>query len=201
VLNLANTSNVSFDTPGLWSFAIRNGETPGSSRDNPLLPMIIEDGFQFDFNIINPLRPVFIDPDVAVGYNYIVDSGPNITSVLLPTGIGDGLYELWSDSSGGNCTNFVSSGTTLTEGTTFNFASPLRCFSVRGIETSAGLDPANPVAFVVGLTFDSAGPVSMRQIPITVFVDNGTTQVPEPTTSAFIYAGLMGLGLLARKAK
>ena len=121
--------------------------------------------------------------------------------MLLPTGIGDGLYELWSDSSGGNCTDFASSGTTLTGGTTFNFASPLRCFSVRGIETSAGLDPINPVAFVVGLTFDSADLLSMRQIPITVFVDNGTTQVPEPTTSAFIYAGLMGLGLLARKAK
>jgi hypothetical protein len=86
----------------------------------------------------------------------------------------------------------------LTGGTTFNFASPLRCFSVRGIETSAGLDPTNPLAFITGLTFESAGSVSMRQIPITVFV---TTQVPEPTTSAFIYAGLMGLGLLARKAK
>jgi len=198
VLNLANTSNVSLDTPGLWSFAIRNGETPGSNPENPLLPVIIEDGFQFDFNITEPDRPFFIDPDVAVGYNYIVDSGPNMTSVLLPTGIGDGFYELWSDSSGGNCTDFVSSGTTLTGGTTFNFASPLRCFSVRGIETSAGLDPTNPLAFVTGLTFESAGLVSMRQIPITVFV---TTQVPEPTTSAFIYAGLMGLGLLARKAK
>jgi hypothetical protein len=194
VLNLANISNVSLDTPGLWSFAIRNGETPGSTPDNPLLPVIIEDGFQFDFNITEPDRPFFIDPDVAVGYNYIVDSGPNMTSVLLPTGIGDGFYELWSDSSGGNCTDFVSSGTTLTGGTTFNFASPLRCFSVRGIETSAGLDPTNPLAFVTGLTFESAGLVSMRQIPITV-------QVPEPTTSAFIYAGLMGLGLLARKAK
>jgi len=169
VLNLANTSNVSLDTPGLWSFAIRNGETPGSNPENPLLPVIIEDGFQFDFNITEPDRPFFIDPDV-----------------------------LWSDSSGGNCTDFVSSGTTLTGGTTFNFASPLRCFSVRGIETSAGLDPTNPLAFVTGLTFESAGLVSMRQIPITVFV---TTQVPEPTTSAFIYAGLMGLGLLARKAK
>jgi hypothetical protein len=198
VLNLANISNVSLDTPGLWSFAIRNGETPGSTPDNPLLPVIIEDGFQFDFNITEPDRPFFIDPDVAVGYNYIVDSGPNMTSVLLPTGIGDGFYELWSDSSGGNCTDFVSSGTTLTGGTTFNFASPLRCFSVRGIETSAGLDPTNPLAFITGLTFESAGSVSMRQIPITVFV---TTQVPEPTTSAFIYAGLMGLGLLARKAK
>ncbi|GBL11044.1 hypothetical protein MSj_02542 [Microcystis aeruginosa Sj] len=201
VLNLANISNVSLDTPGLWSFAIRNGETPGSTPDNPLLPVIIEDGFQFDFNITEPDRPFFIDPDVAVGYNYIVDSGPNMTSVLLPTGIGDGFYELWSDSSGGNCTDFAFSGTTLTGGTTFNFASPLRCFSVRGIETSAGLDPANPLAFITGLTFESAGSVSMRQIPITVFVDDGTTQVPEPTTSAFIYAGLMGLGLLARKAK
>ncbi|WP_334310973.1 nidogen-like domain-containing protein [Microcystis aeruginosa] len=201
VLNLANISNVSLDTPGLWSFAIRNGETPGSTPDNPLLPVIIEDGFQFDFNITEPDRPFFIDPDVAVGYNYIVDSGPNMTSVLLPTGIGDGFYELWSDSSGGNCTDFAFSGTTLTGGTTFNFASPLRCFSVRGIETSAGLDPANPLAFITGLIFESAGSVSMRQIPITVFVDDGTTQVPEPTTSAFIYAGLMGLGLLARKAK
>ncbi|MGV2390188.1 MAG UNVERIFIED_CONTAM: hypothetical protein LVR29_23820 [Microcystis novacekii LVE1205-3] len=43
--------------------------------------MIIEGGFQFDFNIINLSRRFFIDPDVAVhGYSYIVDSGPNMTS-------------------------------------------------------------------------------------------------------------------------
>jgi hypothetical protein len=200
VLNLDDISNVSVDSPGLWSFAIRNGETPGSTPENPLLPVIIDDGFQFDFNITNPDRPFFIDPDVAVGYNYIVDSGPNMTSVLLPTDIGDGLYELWL-ASDNTCTDFVSTGTTLIGGTAFNFASPLRCFSVRGIETSEGLDPTDPLAFITGLTFEFAGSVSIRQIPITVFVDDGTTQVPEPATSAFIYAGLMGLGLLSRKAK
>jgi hypothetical protein len=36
-----------------------------------------------------------------------------------------------------------------------------------------------------GIDLLSTRQVSMRQIPITVFVDNGTTQVPEPTTYRF----------------
>jgi hypothetical protein len=205
VLDLANTSNVSPANPGLWSFAIRNGATPGTTPDNPLLPVVIDGEWNFNFNILDPSRPIFIDPEVAVGYNYIVDSGPNITSVILPSNIGDGLYDLWLDTAD-SCSDFAPTGTTLTGGSAFNFSSPLRCFSIRGIETSADLDPTDVTAFVTGLTFDSRGPISLRQIPIAEFVpviesDPDPTQVPEPMPSAFIYTGFIGLGWLVRRTR
>lgn len=66
ILNLAHTSNVSDDTPGLWTMAIRNGQTSdGSSPDAPLLPTIVQDdGWHFNFNIDLNQR-IFIDPLVA----------------------------------------------------------------------------------------------------------------------------------------
>ncbi len=95
VLDLVDSSNVSEDTPGFWSFSIRNGVTPGATPENPLLPVATEEGWDFDFNIIDPDTPIFIDPILAIGYDYIVNSGPNIQSVLLPLGIGDNLFDLW----------------------------------------------------------------------------------------------------------
>ncbi|MFN5515968.1 MAG: PEP-CTERM sorting domain-containing protein [Cyanobacteriota bacterium] len=189
VLDIINLSNVSEDTPGLWSFAIRNGQTPGTTPDNPLLPVVIDGEFNFDFNVPDTSTRIFIDPVVAVGYDYIVDSGPDITSVLLPTGIGDNLFELFADDSAGACTSFTSTGTTLTGGNIFNFTSPVRCFSVRGIEVGANLDPTDTLAFVTGLTFDAPGMVSLRQNPVTV-----STVIPEPMTLAGVGAavGIMG---------
>ncbi|WP_438885194.1 hypothetical protein, partial [Bacillus cereus group sp. BC244] len=92
----------------LWSFAIRNGQLPGSSPTNPLMPVASDDGWNFNFNIV-PGRTVFIDPDIAVGYDYIVNSGPSIASVLLPT-FGDGLYDLWL----WNGSEWVATGDVLT---------------------------------------------------------------------------------------
>lgn len=197
VLNIVNLSNVSPQTPGLWEFAVRNGELPGGTPDNPLLPVVIDNQWNFQFNIPNVTHPIFIDPPVTVGYNYIVDSGPDITSVVLPTGIGDNLYELWSGDT--SCTNFANSGTTLTGGNSFTFAPSVRCFGVRGIETSAMLDPNNTTAFVTGLTFAQQGVVSMRMIPLTQDVNGGVVTVPEPTVPIWVYAGLAGLGLLYRR--
>jgi hypothetical protein len=65
------------DTPGLWEFAVRNGTPPGTTPDNPLMPVSIDEGWRFHFNIGDIDRPVFIDPLVAIGYDYFVDSGPS----------------------------------------------------------------------------------------------------------------------------
>ncbi|MBE9007256.1 PEP-CTERM sorting domain-containing protein [Fortiea sp. LEGE XX443] len=179
VLNLQNTSNLPNPVPGLWSFAVRNGELPGATPANPLLPVVIDDAFNFDFNIADPTQPVFIDPPVAIGYDYIVDLGPNITSVILPTGIGDDLYDLYNFDTIAN--DFVDSGIDITGGFAFDFApGGVDRFRILGIEPSAGLDPNDITAFVTGLTFTNAGQVQLRQIPIS---QNTTpTPVPEPTT-------------------
>ncbi len=191
VLNLQNLSNLLTPVPGLWSFAIRSGELPGSTPENPLLPIVTEDGFLFNFNIGDLNRPIFIDPVVAIGYDYIVDSGPNFASVLLPTGIGDDLYDLWTFDSLLN--DFVDSGIILAGGDTYNFgAGGVNRFRILGIEPNAELDPNDPTAFVTGLTFTSTGQIQLRQVPITQNTDIQTPRpVPEPSTilSLFLVAG------------
>jgi hypothetical protein len=189
VLNLQHTTNVAGGEAGLWSFAIRNGQLPGSSASNPLMPVASDEGWNFDFNVTAG-TPVFIDPDIAVGYDYIVNSGPSITSVLLPT-FGDGLYDLWL----WNGEAWVASGDVLTGGVTFTFAEAVTRFRILGIEEDAALDPLNPTAFVTGLTFSETGPVSMSQNPIVV-----TVPVPEPETYAMFLAGL-GLIAAARRRR
>jgi hypothetical protein len=96
VLELAQTSNVATDTPGLWTFAVRNGETPGASPSNPLMPQTVDAGYSFDFNV-QANSVYFIDPLVAIGYEYLLtaDAGQSFASVVISTSAGDGLYDLY----------------------------------------------------------------------------------------------------------
>lgn len=179
ILDLQNTSNVGAGDPGLYSFAIREGDLPGSTATNPLLPVVTEEGFRFDLNIGDINRRIFIDPILAVGYDYSVQSGPNFSSVFLPTGIGDDLYDLFSFDTALN--TYVDTGTDIAGGVVYDFAAGgVNRFSIRGIETSANLDPNNPLAFVTGLTFASTGNAVVFQSPVVVNTDS--TAVPEPFT-------------------
>jgi hypothetical protein len=131
---------------------------------DPLLPAEVGDeGWIFNFSIHDSLTPIYIDPTVAIGYDFFRDSGPNFASVLLPS-VGDNHYELWL----WNGSSWADSGTDLTGGSPYAFPSGgVDKFRILGIEPSAGLDPLNTTAFVTGLWFTDTGPVSMRQVPIT----------------------------------
>lgn len=203
VLDLASTSNVSVNTPGLWTAAIRNGTTSdGSSSDAPLLPVIVtpEEGFIFNFEI-EPDTIIWIDPEVAIGYEYEVSSGPNMASVTLPSGFGDDTYDLylWDTGLG----EFIDSGLDLFAGVEFDLTTfdpnGLNAFAIRGIEESAGVDPNDPTAFVTGLTFIAGGAVSMSQRPVTIWVDESTGNVPTTGSLPLIGAGLLGWSLLLRR--
>lgn len=186
VLMLADTSNVSLTTPGLWSFAIRDGGLPdGSTSDNPLLPVVTDNGFQFDFDVVLN-QQVFIDPLVAVGYDYIVDAGPDFASVLIPaTSLADTVFELIVEG-----LSF-----TLNTDTAFDFVAELghgvSSFRIQGIDPNEALDPTDTTAFVTGLTFTSAGSVSMRQVPVTLNTD--PSQVPLPGSLALMAIGALAL--------
>jgi hypothetical protein len=188
VLDLQNTSNVSPETPGLWSFAIREGAVPGETPENPLIPVVTEDGFNFDFNV-QLGQQIFIDPVIAVGYDYVVNSGPNFQTVLLPTIAGDdGIYTLF----GFDGTDFTIPLGELLAGELFDFGTGgVAAFRVVGIDLAALLDPLNPVAFVTGLTFVDEGQVNMTQTPLTF----NTDAVPEPSSMAMLL--LPGAILLA----
>jgi probable HAF family extracellular repeat protein len=142
-------------------------------------------GYTFDVAVV-PDTPIFIDPFVAIGYDYTTGAGdPNFASVSLPIGIGDSLYklivgELEFDLAGGEVFDFIANG----------FAGGVSKFGVRGIETSAALNPDDPAAFVTQLTFAGRGRFTGSMTPISVFVPDAT--VPEPSALA-----LAGLGLLA----
>jgi hypothetical protein len=96
---------------------------------------------------------IWIDPVVAAGYDYAVEKGPKVTAIELPKGIGDNKFDLWVYQSD----KYVDSGVDIEGGTLYNFNEPVRNFSIRGIETSAELDPQNETAFPTGLRFEKTG--------------------------------------------
>jgi hypothetical protein len=149
------------------------------------LPAVDEAGvYHFDLLIGDAGETVFIDPLVAIGYEYAIGLGdPNFASVLLPD-VGDGEYDLFA--CGGEPIGSAFAGVL------FEFLpGGLGCFRVLGIEVSAGLDPTNTTAFITGLAFTSGGTFTGTMTPITVEVS-----VPEPASLLLMVAGL---ALVARR--
>lgn len=196
VLDLDDTTNLASPIEGVWSFAVRSGTPPGSTSDNPLQPVVTSNGWNFNFNIGPNTGRVFIDPVLAVGYDYVVNSGPNVQTVLLPVAIGDGVYDLWLwDPVLGR---FVDSNIDIVGGNIYDFGlGGVDRFSIRGIEESAGLDPTNVTAFVTGLTFTDIGTVDLTMTPVVVDTDE---PIPLPGTISLMSLAALGAALVRRRA-
>ena len=139
---------------------------PQGSPPNVHLP-IVEPGFSPGYTFSETVvqgQTIFIDPKVAVGYDYTIGSGnPNFASVTLPTGIGDNQYDLYLH----NGTDYVFV-TQLTGGVEHIFnTGGVDKFRILGIETSAGLNPEDGTAFITGLTFTNDGEFTGTMTAIT----------------------------------
>jgi hypothetical protein len=141
---------------------------PGETAINPFLPTSIDNrSFLFESIIVTIGVRRFFDPIVALGYDYNVTGGPLFSEVLAPSGINfSNTFDLI----------YGATNVSLTAGVPYIFGSPQSNFRIQGIDVAANLDPANPTAFVTGLTFDSSGTVNVTQTPITF----NTSAVPGP---------------------
>lgn len=156
---------------------------PDTNPNDNLGPVYI-----FSIVSVGPNSVTFIDPFVAIGYDYAIGQGdPNFASVLLPE-VGDDVYDVIF----GNTLNTVLAGQQF-----FFPQGGVSAFSVRGIEVSAALDPDNVLAFITGLTFVSEGSFTGTMTPIVQFVPEAT--VPAPATILLLGAGFAAIAFRYRR--
>ena len=177
---------------------------PGSAASNPLLPLAPGAGAPWQFapvvlseSAMGRQIPIWFDPQPALGYAYDLVAGPSFRSVVLPSGIGDDLYDLYLtnpatgalelavSANGGQEVDFTTLA--IFGSATPTFPNGVGAFEVLGIEPGSGVDFADPAAFPTGLTFTDAGAPQVRMTPI-----------PEPATAAAVALGLALLGAARR---
>jgi hypothetical protein len=134
--------------------AYPNVTTPGA---------IVHGAFIFDIPVLAGV-PIFIDPEIAAGYEYAIREGdPKFQSVTLPIGIG-----------ANNSYTLIVHGRafSLPAGQRFDFTrsgSPdgVHAFTVLGIDPGAALSTTNTTAFVTEVSFVAAGQFTGSMRPLT----------------------------------
>jgi hypothetical protein len=159
------------------------------------LPVTLVDGsYQFNM-VVTAGKTYYIDPPVAVGYDYRKAAGnPSFKSVVLPSGVGDDRFDIFALDA---FNQTVLLAHDWLAGAVFDFGvAGVGAFRIGGIEATAGLDPANVTAFVTGVSFISDGLFTGTQTPIVLDV----AAIPEPQTYALLLLGLGAVVYRSRKA-
>jgi hypothetical protein len=147
--------------------------------------------YEFRVEGIVPGGKIFIDPYLAIGYDYAIGAGnPNFASVLLPAIQSEPFLLSFAGEPNGV-------PVLLPAGQEYFFpAGGVDHFSVRGITLSAKLDPGNVTAFITGLTFTGSGRFTGTMTPIIVEVPS----VPEPITVPIDIRPLIRWNLILRQS-
>jgi len=162
----------------------------GATPDHPILP-VAEDGTvtTVSYELVNALgltRPIYVDPDPAERFDYLLTSGPLITSLVIPDqdlGAEDGIFEILF----GGFSESLAFGEVLDFTTFAGFEGGLSAFSIAGIDISSGITTDDP--FVVGLTHARLGTVDLR------ITGRATVAAPVPLPAG-VWLLLSGLGLV-----
>jgi len=208
--------NGSFSVNASVSLTTNDGvPTPGGTVTVPVLPSQPAPGtpegtFTFD-NVavgnqvndqgqvvgINPAAPMWLDPVIAVGYRYELGSNSTakfatITAPGLGTVNDANGYEVWLFD--GTAWKFAGN---VGAGALFTFpAGGVTAFEIRGINPDLGLDPANDLAFPLGVTVTNPGTIDVTMTALTI--DTGTA-VPEPESMALIGLSIAAMAAARRK--
>lgn len=193
ILTLNQRSNI--NKPGRWYFPFRDGAAPGTTRDNPLLPDVREDGWFFQYTTTQVDEVIWSDPELVFGYDYSIENGINFRSFILPI-LGDNSYELWL----GDASNPVYIADIIGGSEYFfsdlGFDLGVDFFRILGVDSELAIDPNDVTAFVTGLTFVQAGLVQWRQNPLSSDT-NEHASVSEPEMPAWL-PFLVGMFVLVR---
>jgi hypothetical protein len=132
---------------------------------------------------------IFIDPDIATGYEYTTAKN-SFKSVVIPAPLpgGQSKFELVV----GKLTFPIEAGKAFDLRSVSSTG--VKAFTIRGINASENLDPQNPTAFVTGLLFmeQDVVPEGLKMKPLIA-----STGFPLRTT-LFVglpFVALMGAGL------
>lgn len=133
---------------------------------------------------------IFIDPLVAIGYDYAVGvNDPWFESVTLPS-VGDDLFDLYLFDLNVNDWIFEA---TLQAGIQHMFGpNGVDRFRILGIEAAAMLDPSDGTAFITGVSFVSDGQFTGTMTPI-------SAEVPVPAAWSLLLLGLLSIHCVRKR--